>query len=299
MMSKLLVLAGVVGVSAFIPADDMSEDLDIMALRILSNNDTNVTGGGDNSGPVEGSVSGWMLMGYTIIGSEFDAEVSSEALYLDANDWSEETSWLPWQFRAVVADGAGVYRSQVSIWETTITAPVSRARRLATGTSWVWTTAFDIVVLDGQQADVHENIAKGSVAGTVENAYVSGFLTDQFASYGDSWGGVCTGTTFAVSELTEVEYMISPDELYYMNLILCAPDCLNGWPGDDWCDADCNNEACEFDLGDCDVEEEDEEEDDDADADDSEDEEEESSSGTVALGLSALSMSFAFVLNMK
>merc|ERR1719262_1569445 len=32
----------------------------------------------------------------------------------------------------------------------------------------------------------------------------------------------------------------------------CAPGCLPGWPGDGICDSTCMNEACGFDMGDCD-----------------------------------------------
>ena len=31
----------------------------------------------------------------------------------------------------------------------------------------------------------------------------------------------------------------------------CAPGCHDGWPGDHYCDNACNNAACEWDLGDC------------------------------------------------
>ena len=32
----------------------------------------------------------------------------------------------------------------------------------------------------------------------------------------------------------------------------CAPACLDGWPGDGYCDRVCWNAECEYDLGDCD-----------------------------------------------
>jgi len=32
----------------------------------------------------------------------------------------------------------------------------------------------------------------------------------------------------------------------------CSPGCLDGWPGDDYCDYTCNNAACDWDGGDCD-----------------------------------------------
>ncbi len=33
---------------------------------------------------------------------------------------------------------------------------------------------------------------------------------------------------------------------------LCNPGCQEGWPGDNYCDVDCNVAACNFDNGDCD-----------------------------------------------
>ena len=32
---------------------------------------------------------------------------------------------------------------------------------------------------------------------------------------------------------------------------VCAPGCVDGWPGDGWCDSVCDNAACNYDDGDC------------------------------------------------